>query len=181
MRPLSCCCTLLTKVGHKASQIQGGGSQRHLLKKEVQSHCRGYRYREGTTSERAKLRAGAYLGNCCFYQVNQIRRKYRCCTQRYSMSQRNTEWGFPAGPGAENLPCGAGDTSLIPGPGRSHMPRGNCPQATTMEPGPWSPGTLTREPSAKRRPQQQLDSSPALHNWRKLKQQQRPRAAINIY
>ena len=30
---------------------------------------------------------------------------------------------FPDGPGVKNLPANAEDTSLIPGPGRSHMPQ----------------------------------------------------------
>ena len=36
------------------------------------------------------------------------------------------------GPVVKNLPCNAGDTGSIPGPGRSHMPQGNycSPQAT---------------------------------------------------
>ena len=33
--------------------------------------------------------------------------------------------GFPGGPVVKNPPCNARDTSLIPGPGRSHMPRSN--------------------------------------------------------
>ena len=33
--------------------------------------------------------------------------------------------GFPGGPVVKNSPCNARDTSLIPGPGRSHMPRSN--------------------------------------------------------
>ena len=33
--------------------------------------------------------------------------------------------GFPGGPVVKNPPCNAGDTSLIPGPGRSHMPWNN--------------------------------------------------------
>ena len=32
---------------------------------------------------------------------------------------------FPGGPVVKNLPCNAGDTGLIPGAGRFHMPRGN--------------------------------------------------------
>ena len=35
------------------------------------------------------------------------------------------EWGCPGGPVVKNPPCNAGDPALIPGPGRSHMPRGN--------------------------------------------------------
>ena len=30
---------------------------------------------------------------------------------------------FPGGPGVKNLPANAGDMSLIPSPGRLHMPR----------------------------------------------------------
>ena len=30
---------------------------------------------------------------------------------------------FPGGAVVKNLPANAGDTGLIPGPGRSHMPR----------------------------------------------------------
>ena len=33
--------------------------------------------------------------------------------------------GSPGGPVVKNLPCNAGDTGLIPGPGRSHIPWGN--------------------------------------------------------
>ena len=32
---------------------------------------------------------------------------------------------FPGGPVVKNLPAKAGDTGLIPGPGRSLMPQGN--------------------------------------------------------
>ena len=34
-------------------------------------------------------------------------------------------WDFPGGAVVGNLPANAGDTGSIPGPGRSHMPRGN--------------------------------------------------------
>ena len=64
----------------------------------------------------------------------------------------------------KNLPCDAGDTGSVPGPGRSHMPRSNeasmpqllCPHSracalkrekphtTTRE---WTPLTTTREKS----------------------------------
>ena len=33
--------------------------------------------------------------------------------------------GLPGGPVVKNQPCNARDTGLIPGPGRSHMPRSN--------------------------------------------------------
>ena len=32
---------------------------------------------------------------------------------------------FPGGPGVKNLPANAGDTSLVPGPGRFHMLHSN--------------------------------------------------------
>ena len=32
---------------------------------------------------------------------------------------------FPGGPVVKDLPVNAGDTGLIPDPGRFHMPRGN--------------------------------------------------------
>ena len=35
-----------------------------------------------------------------------------------------TEQGSPGGPVVKNPPCNAGDTGLIPGPQRFHMPRG---------------------------------------------------------
>ena len=34
-------------------------------------------------------------------------------------------WGFPGGSVVKNLPAKTGDMRLIPGPGRSHMPRSN--------------------------------------------------------
>ena len=45
---------------------------------------------------------------------------------------------FPGGPVVKNLPANAGDTGSIPGPGRSHMPRGN----SVREPQLLSPSTL---------------------------------------
>ena len=33
--------------------------------------------------------------------------------------------GFPGAAVVKNLPANAGDTGSSPGPGRSHMPRGN--------------------------------------------------------
>ena len=33
----------------------------------------------------------------------------------------NKSWDFPSGPVVKNPPANAGDTSLIPGPGRFHM------------------------------------------------------------
>ena len=64
--------------------------------------------------------------------------------------------GFPGGPVAKNKPCNSGDTSSVPGPGRSHMPRSNlayapqllkpaCPQAHAWQqekPPQWEACTL---------------------------------------
>ena len=36
-------------------------------------------------------------------------------------STNNQSWDFPGGPVVKNPPANAGDMSLIPGPGRSHM------------------------------------------------------------
>ena len=39
--------------------------------------------------------------------------------------KKNTWFYFPDGPVVRNPPANGGDTSLIPGLGRFHMPRGN--------------------------------------------------------
>ena len=52
--------------------------------------------------------------------------------------------GLPDGPGAKNPPANAGDTGLVPGPGRFHVPQGNsagvpqllkpvCPTASAQQ------------------------------------------------
>ena len=41
------------------------------------------------------------------------------------LNQKYIKGGFPGGPGVKNLRCSAGDTSSIPGLGRSHMPWDN--------------------------------------------------------
>ena len=40
-------------------------------------------------------------------------------------SQKKGVGGFPGGLVVKNLPCNAGDTGLISGPGRSHILRSN--------------------------------------------------------
>ena len=40
-------------------------------------------------------------------------------------SKHKTVQDFLGSPVVKNLPANAGDTGLIPGPGRSHMPWGN--------------------------------------------------------
>ena len=39
---------------------------------------------------------------------------------------------FPGGAVVKNLPAIAGDTGLIPGPGRSHMPQSNSARAPQL-------------------------------------------------
>ena len=39
----------------------------------------------------------------------------------------NIRKGLPSGSVVKNLPANAGDMSLIPGPGRSHMPQSKKP------------------------------------------------------
>ena len=41
------------------------------------------------------------------------------------LSLQNLTGDFPGGAVVKNLPANAGDTGLIPGPGRSHMPWSN--------------------------------------------------------
>ena len=41
----------------------------------------------------------------------------------YRNANQNYHEGFPGGPVAKNLPCNARDIGLIPGLGRSHVPR----------------------------------------------------------
>ena len=41
------------------------------------------------------------------------------------MMLKGLRGGFPGGPVVKNPPCNAGDTSSIPGLGRSHMPQSN--------------------------------------------------------
>ena len=45
--------------------------------------------------------------------------------RRLWASQESALLGYPGGSVMKNPPANAGDTSLIPGPGRSHMPRHN--------------------------------------------------------
>ena len=44
------------------------------------------------------------------------------CSGRHG---KNTFGGLPGGTVVKNPPANAGDMGLIPGPGRSHMPRSN--------------------------------------------------------
>ena len=45
-------------------------------------------------------------------------------TSQNDHHQKNLQ-DFPGGSMVKNLPANAGDTSLIPDPGRFHMPQGN--------------------------------------------------------
>ena len=48
-----------------------------------------------------------------------------CCNLRPGTVKFFFFKGFPGSPVVKNLPVCSGDTGLIPGPGRSHIPRGN--------------------------------------------------------
>ena len=41
------------------------------------------------------------------------------------LKEKLQNWNFPGGAVVKNPPANAGDTGLIPGPGRSHMLQGN--------------------------------------------------------
>ena len=43
----------------------------------------------------------------------------------YFLALKKASTGFPGGPVDKNPPANAGDTSSIPGPGRSHKPWSN--------------------------------------------------------
>ena len=63
---------------------------------------------------------------------------------------KNKPRGFPSGSGVKSPSANAGDTGLIPGPGRPHMPSKPVQVSlctTTVEPVLWSPGTGATEPS----------------------------------
>ena len=47
------------------------------------------------------------------------------CLFLISFSNKRGTGNFPGGPVVKNLPTNAGNTGLIPGPRRFHMPRGN--------------------------------------------------------
>ena len=47
----------------------------------------------------------------------------------------------------KNPHTNTGDTGSISDPGRSHVPQSNQARSTTIEPGLWSPGAATTEPS----------------------------------
>ena len=47
-------------------------------------------------------------------------------------STNNKSWDFPCGPAVKNPPANAGDTSLIPGLGRSHVPWGSWAHASQL-------------------------------------------------
>ena len=107
-------------------------------------------------------------------------------------------WDFPGGAVVKNPPANAGDTGLLPGPGRSHMPRSNwarvpqllslrsgahdpqllSPCATTTEARtPWSPRSATGEATTMRSPRTAAKSNPRSPQLEKAcMQQRRPNA-----
>ena len=106
-----------------------------------------------------------------FYQVS-IKRLANHLQDSVSLPRNNCilkgELGFPGGSVVKNLLVSAGDTGLIPDPGRSHMPRSTNPRshsylACALEPqllsshasspeaqAPWNPRLATREAAAMR-------------------------------
>ena len=79
---------------------------------------------------------------------------------------------FPGGSGVKNPPASAGDTGLIPDPGRSHMPWSNeahgpssqpglqSRKATAAEPRALEPCSATREATTVRSCAPQIENSP---------------------
>ena len=89
--------------------------------------------------------------------------------------------GFPGGAAVKNLPANAGDTSSIPGLGRSHMPRSNWarePQLLSLR--VWSLCSTTREAATVRGPRTTMKSGPRLPQLEKAPaQKRRPNTAKN--
>ena len=52
-----------------------------------------------------------------------------CCLK---LTQKKKKSDFPGGTVVKNPPATAGDMDLIPGPGRSHMPRSNKARAPQL-------------------------------------------------
>ena len=44
---------------------------------------------------------------------------------KFPFKKKKRGWDFPGGAVVKNPSANAGDTGLIPGPGKSHMPRSN--------------------------------------------------------
>ena len=83
-------------------------------------------------------------------------------------NQNSKCWDFPGGAVVKNPPANAGDTGLIPGPGRSHMPQSNearAPQLLSLcsrgdEPQLLSPCATTTEARAPRDHAPQQEKQP---------------------
>ena len=93
---------------------------------------------------------------------------------------------FPGDTVARNLPASAGDTGMIPGPGRFHMPHGATKPMQheywahalqLLKPLHLEPVLCNREPAAMRRPAKSSLHSLQLEKARE--QQQRPIATKN--
>ena len=64
-------------------------------------------------------RGGKAVGNL---QLGGVLFSFPPCLKKNRGTFKNKIPGFPGGAVAKNPPANAGDTDLIPGPGRSHMP-----------------------------------------------------------
>ena len=63
---------------------------------------------------------------------------------------------FPGGPVVKYPPANAGDTGLVPGPGRFHMPQGNEAHAPLVSPCTESLCSTTRKDVTMRRNEEKL-------------------------
>ena len=61
----------------------------------------------------------------CSTLCSTILRGFRNAIRRFKFHFKNIKVAFPAGAVDKNLPANAGDTGLILGPGRFHMPQSN--------------------------------------------------------
>ena len=111
----------------------------------------------------------------------------------FSPVDKKTVWGFPRGSVVKKPLANAGDTGLIPGPERFHMPRGNkarAPQLLSLFPGAGEQQQRahvrqslrsTRETAQRDAPTRDQTAAPLAMTGEKPARQQRPSAAKNKY
>ena len=95
--------------------------------------------------------------------------------------QEKARRDLPGGPVVKNPPANAGDTGLIPGPGRSHMPRSTEVRAPQLlKPAHLEPLLCNKRSHRKEKPTHCSEEQPSLPTTEKAgAQQQRPSTAKN--
>ena len=103
--------------GHEFEQALGAGDGQRSL-----ACCSAWGHKESDTTEQLN-KACACLGEV---REKAISRKNKSIPQAQGIYRGyKNHKDFPCGAVDRNPPANAGDTGLIPGPGRFHMPRSN--------------------------------------------------------